>query len=435
METRPKMLKSVFLFSSCLAILAATGCGSPSAPDESTLQANTTSTNVDTLQRTLGSGFDSTQFTKLPACIEATQPTYSGAHSSKLSFLRDYSADELISELGIGVSAGMNLFGLVKAKVTGEVTNTMSTTDESSAFVYKFDITGQSALINNPTLNANGLSAYGRNDPVHFRATCGDSYVAQVTLGAQLFVGVKYTFTSQEDKERIRLLLKGSALWGLIKFSKTWTKEERDILRNVRVTIDAYQIGGNPSKLAELKDTIEQQSCSGDDPEKCAEGLTKLINYGADVFPEQLNGMKISNEPNVGPAIIDVFTMPYSSQPILDTKSGTFVDINVNEETTLDSSFADALNRLSRLNSNLEVEKSRRAVLLQFNLSDAEKTTVQIGKTDIANLIEAVRLVDKDYCTPARRDSQLMATCVAKVGLIETKGVAAMEAMILPPRL
>ena len=430
MKNRKETLKpALFSLAFSAILLSLFACG-PSN-DSSALLSDS---NADILNRSLASGYDSARNLKFAACIDPAKYVYSGSNSSILSYIRDYNYDQLLDEVSMGIFAKLNLFGLIKAKASGDITSEMATTDDSSAFLYKIDIVGKSAVLKNPTLNANGLSAYLRHDPLAFRKTCGDQYVEQVQLGAQMFLGVKYFFTSKEDKEKLKVQMKVSLFWGLIKFTKTWTKEEKSLLKNVRVNVDAYQVGGDPDKLEAIKKTLERTSCAGDDMVKCGEALDKLLDYAANVFPKQLNGMNISSQPNVGPAVIAITTVPYKNQPVYDKPNGTPVTINVDADTTVKGTFGDALNRLTRLRTLLNTELSRRKTLLQFKLSSTERVTVEVGVRDVQSLLDAVKSLFDRTCVPAKKDNGLMESCIAKVGELESKGSRTLAPIALPSR-
>lgn len=437
MKSRYAPLKSVFLnLALGLCLVTLVSCGPSPAGTTARLQgeAASSASTLDLLQRTLGSGFDSGKSLKRSSCVNAGSFAYSGSNYSDLSYLRDLSYEELLDETGLEAYAKLDLFGLVTAKVTGGITSTFQKTDDSSAFIVKSNIVGKSAVLQDLALTDIGISALKTNDPVHFREVCGDQFVEQVQLGAELYIGVKYYFTSEEDKEKLKIQLKGSALWGLIKWTKTWTKEERELLKNVRVKIDTYQIGGNTKKLDDLRKSIQTDSCSANDIEKCAASLDKLMEYATKDFPGQLNGMDISGNPNAGPAIIGVVTVPYNNQPFFNKDTGEFVTIDVGPSTTIDTTFQPYLDKLSRMQSDLNTDILRRKTLIEFNLTPQELAQIEVGRREVEGLLEQANLLMEKTCQPARGDSSLRAECIAKVGQLEVKAQKALQPIVISSR-
>lgn len=336
---------------------------------------------LDPLNRGLGDAYDSQKRIKLAPCMDSSNYLYRGANASDLSFMRDYSYDQILNEVGAGIYAQANIFGLVKVRVQGDMAASLATTDDTASFIYNFRILGKSAVIDGRKFNQKGISAFQTKDLTQFREQCGDQFVEQVKLGAQLFVGLKYTFASKETKEKIMLTLKGSLFWGLIKFSKTWTKEFRQLMQNVRVTVEAFQIGGDPSQLEALKKDINQGSCAGDEAEKCSDAIDRLLEYGRSGFTSQVNDMKLEKDGGKGLTIVDVTTDSYSSQKILDPSSNKLVQVDIKESSTAADDYANVVEQLAKVTSTLKIALARVAVLEDFNLSDAGQSDFEDRKS------------------------------------------------------
>lgn len=435
MKNLPKVLRSFLLPILALsALLTVNACGPLPKDSNSAVSATEKAVSLDPLKSSLASGYDSSRDIRLLPCIEPDEFVYAGTQYSNLSYLRDFTYDELADEMGIGVSGKANLFGLLKGEVSGNVAKTMAKTNETSSFIYKFDVVGKNAILKSPKLSAKGQSAFQLNDPLQFRQVCGDQYIEQVKLGAQLFIGVRYTFTSSADKETLQIKLKGSALWGLIKFTKNWTKEQKKILKDVRINIEAFQIGGDPRKLEALKKSLNKTSCAGDDIEACAAGLDQLLDYAQTGFSKQLNGMKVTNVPFSGPAILGVETVPYNAQMIYQPQSKTFVTIDIKRDATPRSTFFEALARRDRLQADLGIAMSRNQALLAFNLSALERSTIQVTIRELESLMTRSDALMADTCTPAKKRSDLIASCIAKIGAVEVSGHKALLTIELSSR-
>ncbi|MBC7660992.1 MAG: hypothetical protein H7249_14945 [Chitinophagaceae bacterium] len=403
--------------------LNAAAVASPIAPGtDSTKPPVLTTDNItlDPASRGLGDGYDSVRKIKLSPCIDPTSFVYRGANASDLSFMQDYSYDQILNEVGVSIYAKASLFGLVSAKVQGDMATSLATTGETSSFIYNFRILGKSAVIGDRVLNINGMAAYHSNDLVHFRDVCGDLFVDQVKLGAQLFVGVKFTFGSKETKEKIVLTLKGSALWGLIKVSKTWSKEFAQLMQNVRISVDAFQVGGDVSKLEALKAEIATKSCAGDDVSACSEAVDRLLEYGRTGFSAQLADMQMSKSSTSGPAIVDVSTEAYNSQKVLDPSSSKLVSINIKSDLTTADKLAVVDAQLDRIEAKLKIALTRVMTLKDFDLTEDEKTTVKAAQTGIEGVLRSITALREGTCTNAVKDGAFVPSCASQAGLIES---------------
>lgn len=391
--------------------------------------------NLDFALRRLGSGYDSENYRKFAPCLDDKRFVYAGAQFSELSFLRDQSASEILNETGGGLYAKASLFGLISAKVQGDMAASLASTDDSSAFIYQFNASGKSAIINDRRFNATGTDAFNRDDIAFYRSQCGNQFVERVRLGAQLFVGVKYTFTSKEQKEKVRLTIKASLFWGLIKFSKTWSKEWRDMLKNVRVSVEAFQIGGDPRVLEKLKASVYQGSCAGDNAERCSEAVDRLLEYGQNEFSEQLNGMALSDDPFKGPAILDVNAVDYSSESIFDPSRNAEVTVPLAAGDGPANDLAQALNKLENLRLDLKVGISRAKSLLDFNLSSKEKSDIEFARTELTNILKSLEETAIGTCKAALEDSGQIAACSSDVGTLSQKAEKSLKPLEIPNRL
>jgi hypothetical protein len=407
-------------------------CGD-SRPEASQLQAEEAMKNLDSLSRTLGSGFDSARNKKLANCMDASKFNYSGSNYSDLSFVSDASYEDLLDELSVGVYGKASLFGLASAKVSGDVIHTLATTDQTGAFIYKFEVSGKSAVLAEPRLNDHGMAAHAKNDPNYFRNTCGDQFVEQAKLGAKLFIGLKYTFTSKEDKDKLLLKLNGSLLWGLIKFSKEWSEETRSLLKNVRVSVEAFQLGGDTRRLEELKMAIYQGSCAGDNAENCAQSLDRLMQYGREDFANQLNNMAVSEDPFQGPAILSVSTKAYSAQKIYSKDKKSLYSIPVDDSVTLASSVLDALVSLHSLDSRVKTELERNSALRGFSLTASEEANLSVSTNDLKGLESLIPPL-RELCSKSLDDDSKAKTCSAKVGELKNKADRMIRPVSLSPR-
>lgn len=399
-------------------LLSLVSCKGARSLDSSSNLKDQTFQNLDYLSRELGSGFDSVKNKKLAPCVDLSNIRYSGSSESNLEVLNDATTEDLLDETSVGLFAGLNLFGLVKAKVSGDIITSMANTDHSGSMIYKFEVSGKQANVNDLKMNAHGMDVYRKNNPLYFRENCGDQFVHQVAVGGKLFVAVRFTFTSKEDKEKLLVQLKGSALWGLIKWQKKWTKEEADLLKNVRISIVAVQIGGDVQKLEELKSGIYQGSCGTDDIAKCENSLDRLVKYGREEFSQQLGDLRVSNDPHKGPAILAVKLASFKDVQIKSTDDSQILRIDVDSGLSPGRSAADSLSRLLRVELELNTEISRAHELKQFKLSHEESIQVSSSLEKMNQVLGQVSPL-RNFCMEALNDPSKALGCAQRTAALQ----------------
>jgi hypothetical protein len=385
----------------------------------------------DPSSRGLANGWDSELHRKFAPCLDSTNFTYRGAQSSDLTFMRDFTYDQILKETGAGLYGKASLFGLASAKVQGDMATSLASTDDSTSFIYNLSVFGKSAVLGERVLNINGSSAYNSDNLVRFRELCGDQFVEQVRLGGQLYIGVKYTFASKETKNSISLKVTLSLFWGLIKVSKTWSKEFRDMMKDVRISIEAFQIGGDPRKLQALKDSIYEKSCAGDEPEECAEAVDRLLEYGSKDFAEQMGDMTLGNDPFKGPAIVDLALENYNALKIYDPKQKKAVTINVTASTTPQSELSAAADKLARHKTTLVMAQNRMKVLREFKMDESDSLLVETASRKIDEALTAIDVLNNSTCARAATDSSFIDSCLAKAAEIDSLAKAAVVPVAL----
>lgn len=379
----------------------------------------------DPSSRGLANGWDSELHRKFAPCLDSSNFTYRGAQSSDLTFMRDFTYDQILKETGAGLYGKASLFGLASAKVQGDMATSLASTDDSTSFIYNLTVLGKSAVLGDRALNVNGSSAYDSNNLARFRELCGDQFVEQVRLGGQLYIGVKYTFANKETKNSISLKVTLSLFWGLIKVSKTWSKEFRDMMKDVRISIEAFQVGGDPRQLQILKDSIYEKSCAGDEPEQCAAAVDRLLDYGSKDFADQLGDMTLGNDPYKGPAIVDLALENYNALKIYDPKQNKAITINVTASTSPQSELSAATDRLARHKTTLIMAQNRIKILREFKLDAEDSQLVETASRKIDEALSAIDVANNTTCARAATDSAFIEGCLAKAADIDSLAKAA----------
>ncbi|RYZ59556.1 MAG: hypothetical protein EOP07_03610 [Proteobacteria bacterium] len=385
----------------------------------------------DPSSRGLANGWDSELHRKFAPCLDSSNFTYRGAQSSDLTFMRDFTYDQILKETGAGLYGKASLFGLASAKIQGDMAMSLASTDDSTSFIYNLSVLGKSAVLGERALNINGSSAYDSNNLARFRELCGDQFVEQVRVGGQLYIGVKYTFKSKETKDTISVKITLSLFWGLIKVSKTWSKEFRDMMKDVRISIEAFQIGGDPRQLAALKDSIYQKSCAGDEPEECAAAVDRLLEYGSKDFADQLGDLTLGNDPYKGPAIVDLALENYNALKIYDPKQKKAITINVTASTSPQSELALAIDKLAQSKTTLIMAQNRMKILREFKLDAADSQKVETASRKIDETLTAIDVASNTTCARAATDSSFIEGCLQKTADIVSQTKAAVVPVAL----
>ena len=268
------------------------------------------------LEATLGSSYHTEQEAFGAArCIAAPVSTPAGKAEADLDFSESMSEDKVSSELGFTV--GMKArFGIVKASAGASFLKESSSSALSVSAVwessYKFPV---SKLI----LDNSQLSDIGKNvmaNPAQsderWSKTCGDEFVTELTRGAKLFFSVRVDFASEQDKNAFSA---DFSLSGPFAGVQTTMKQASERFgRRTKVTVSAFQIGGDVSKISEIFGQTDEGrgqflQCTLGDFENCGKVIESAVNYASNTttgFPSQLEDGKF------GPATLVYRTAPYT---------------------------------------------------------------------------------------------------------------------------
>lgn len=132
---------------------------------------------------------------------------------------------------------------------------------------------------------------------------CGDEYVDEITLGAKLFFSIRVDFSSKEQKQSFesRFSLSGP----LYSAQADLNTASREFSRDSKVTVAAFQIGGDVSKLTDVLGNSQAArdgfvQCSLGNFTDCAKVIAAALEYGSDTnsgFPSQLSATAAGGSP------------------------------------------------------------------------------------------------------------------------------------------
>ena len=246
-------------------------------------------------------------------CLTAATIVGAGRASAGFTFQTSMTESQLSSELGMGLG-GRARSGAVEYSASANflknsVSNELSV---SSAWESSYTFPVDKLVATRNDLNETGKAML--NNPERWAETCGDEYVNELTRGAQLFFSIRVDFHSTEDKQQFEARFSVSG--PLAEVQGELKEASRKFSRSTTVTVSAYQVGGDISKITEIfgDDANARQGfvqCQLGNFDRCADVIQKGINYAADVhtgFPSQ-----IAPGTQPGSAVITYRTAKYSA--------------------------------------------------------------------------------------------------------------------------
>lgn len=143
----------------------------------------------------------------------------------------------------------------------------------------------------NPASYVRGELALEGERVTHFMGgSCGTAYVKRVAYVGQIFVMLKVTYGSAQDRAKFEQRFRASNV-ELAKMLTEIRREPAAFRGLVKFSMAAYQIGGDITKLAANFGGASQIECTPDDLSSCEAVYKNLSDYAADAgygFPSQL---------------------------------------------------------------------------------------------------------------------------------------------------
>ena len=270
-----------------------------------------------------GSGFNykTNSFTGYE-CVGGTEEL-TGSPDSNLAFSTTVDQSTLQKELGI---SGDFRTVTGPGEITAGAKYMKATTEDSFSITLNYVGTFKFAnrVLRSATPNAVGKEA-GRFVEL-LDKKCGQGFVQQIVRGAKLFISIRFDFTSRDDKEAFGAHFDYRS--PLTDVSAKVDNSTKSFARRTRVTVSAYQVGGQVEKVAYIfqkgieaarpaapSDTAAPGegrvvsetenagdanssytfiSCSFGDIDKCKSVLANAIHYATsrtdpESFPRQVN--------------------------------------------------------------------------------------------------------------------------------------------------
>ncbi|MFC3033641.1 internalin [Pseudoalteromonas fenneropenaei] len=132
--------------------------------------------------------------------------------------------------------------------------------------------------------------------------TIGNEFVSALEYGSQVMVTLKFQYKNDEDKVKWGGQL-GVDWAGKVSVSGKLQKVDADVKRNIKVTVSALQLGGDPTQLLKV---IPNQlvNCTMENPTPCFEVFKNSIDYLKTNYVNQFSSLDNYN-------VSKVFTTNY----------------------------------------------------------------------------------------------------------------------------
>lgn len=246
------------------------------------------------------------------ACVEGNELS-SGVTTSTFSFEQSLTEKQAADQLGFQ-AGGYARYGVVKGEASARFAKSAVSSAYSVSAVWLSDYRLPAQKLE--AVKASSIGEVVKGNFERWAETCGDEFVDEITRGAKLFFSIRVDFNSREKKQSFEASFSISGpMFGA---NATLEQASKEFSRDAKVTVSAFQIGGDVSKLtAVLGNEIGRAGfveCGLGDLQRCSQAIQAALAYAADTqsgFPSQL-------APGVQPGGVPILyrTAPYSAAGI-----------------------------------------------------------------------------------------------------------------------
>lgn len=245
-------------------------------------------------------------------CLNNSNVVHIGEAHSSFSFQENLSEKQLQSQLGFSAGAKVS-YGVMDYSASASFLKNAMSTGLSVAASWESDylFPADSLQVSFSDRNATGNAVFSNGN---WPETCGDQFVKEITRGARLFFSINIEFKSAEEKKAFQG--KFSVSGPLAEVTGSLQDASKEFSRNTKVTVAAYQVGGDVSKITDIFAQTEDGrsgfvQCQLGKFEDCSKVISHALKYATDTtsgFPSQL---KLDALP--GPAVLGFKTVSYKA--------------------------------------------------------------------------------------------------------------------------
>lgn len=401
-----------------IPVIAASGalsCG-PFKEEKSEFYDATLPSPAQQSQAVLGKGYNTKEERFAGDCATGTIE-FAGAPESAVNFERSLSATETGDSLGFTVG-GKARYGSIQGSAAAKFASDSSSNEYAEATVYSAEYRFKNAKLKYSGLTEIGKKASqggGRFVWENWEKTCGHEFVEQIRLGAKLMISAKVEFSTKEDKKAFsaEFKIKGPAFAA----SGELSKASRRFGKSASVSIRAYQLGGDVSRLSSIfghgndakVDSDGRQLhallvCSMDRVDACMRVLDSALTYATDTsnqtsFPNQVKPTYDPTRPD-GPAELAYMTKPWSDLAFYPPPPVIADSVRL-ARADLSQIFEEQLKKRNRINA-LMSGPFRMSPRQSANVEDAQ-SIVSANLTEILNGA-TICYTDIEQCTSRVQD-------------------------------
>lgn len=366
----------------------------------------------------LGIGYDTDSESFKGQCLRGGYQAHGQARAN-ISFTQSLSVKELASELGFQ-AGGRYVYGAGNSTFSARFLKSQRSSGFSIVSVYSGDYRFKNLIVDlpspnteansnidiiKPRLTSEGLVALKMGDD-SWKSTCGDEYVQQIERGAKLFYSIRIDFSTSEEKDEFEAAFSYKSSFASV--SNSLRNAKRNFSKDTKVTVSAFQIGGNVRKLSEIFATengngeaLGMVRCSFGKFEECDQVLARALHYGTVEFKKQLAEL----DPNLplyegGPAYLNYLTKDYKTAGIYSLVSKLVAADIAKKRDELEKEFNKQLDLQAKIDHLLEsgtviLSRRQKAELISAkNISLKNREAVvkasQICYTNILNCVDSV---------------------------------------------
>lgn len=363
------------------------------------------------LASVIGEGWSTDNDAPVGQCLVGTV-SHTGSPSGSVSMDTLYNYDEVMNQLNFKLEGSFSLAGF-NFDASTNYSHLLKDTQYSQTFIYRASI----ALKNRHfdlLPDKSPLTWIGQqylNDPVAFRAYCGDKFISEQQIGGALYVAVKFLFHTKQEKSDFNASLQASFV-SLASLNSNLSKAAQSIKSSGNISVIAFQIGGDPLKLGQILGAASGSSqaplldCELTNLAACKQTLNQVLVYASQAgdgnFPSQF--VEDNSQAPVGPGVIKnvlqnyAAVVPVKMGPSLATSE--IIDARARLSKAYENSIQQANEIDAMVNNNMPLspDYAEKLAVLKTN-SDNNKQI--LSKAGIACYDD-----DLSHCLAAEKSAQ-----------------------------
>jgi hypothetical protein len=355
-------------------------------------KSSTHSMPKGSLESVLGEGWSSDNEAPVGQCLVGTVG-HVGTPSGSVAMDTVYSYNDVMDQLNFKFDGNFSVPGF-KLDASANYAYLLKDTDYSQTFIYRayinlknrhFDITTEKSPLT-------WIGQQYANDPVAFRAYCGDKFISEQKIGGVFYVAVKFLFHSAQEKSEFNSALK-VAFASLASLNSSLSKAAEIVKFDGDVSVLAFQMGGDPAKLGQILGATSGASqapllsCELKNLEACKQMINQILIYasqpGAGNFPGQF--AEDDSQALVGPGVIQNILQNYATVvPVKMGRSLVTPEI-IDARTRLSQAYEQSITKTNEIyamiNNNmlLSPDYADKLVLLKSNVDHNNKLLSDAG--------------------------------------------------------